>query len=66
MPEIMREIAKKQAFELIRYWTGIYNLDWKSCFDPKGDSVPPEWLANRYDEADNPEDNRFCVRCVLG
>jgi hypothetical protein len=51
-----KKTAKKQAFQLIRHWTGIYDLAWKTCFNPKGGLIPPEWFASLYDEADDPED----------
>ncbi|OJA10440.1 hypothetical protein AZE42_06188 [Rhizopogon vesiculosus] len=50
-----RIIARRRAFEFIGQRTGI-NLDWQICFNPKGDSVPPEWFASMYGEIDDPKD----------
>ncbi|KAG0700389.1 hypothetical protein DFH29DRAFT_932310 [Suillus ampliporus] len=37
--------ARTRAYELIRAWAGICTLARKECFNPKGGSVPPEWIA---------------------
>ncbi|KAG0700387.1 hypothetical protein DFH29DRAFT_1080711 [Suillus ampliporus] len=37
--------ARTRAYEFIVEWSGIYTLDTKDCFNPKGGSVPPEWIA---------------------
>ncbi|OAX35537.1 hypothetical protein K503DRAFT_785003 [Rhizopogon vinicolor AM-OR11-026] len=50
-----RIIARRRAFEFIGRRTGI-DLDWQICFNPKGDSVPPEWFASMYGEIDDPKD----------
>ncbi|KAG0696373.1 hypothetical protein DFH29DRAFT_208477 [Suillus ampliporus] len=39
------DIAMTRAYELISGFSGIYNLDRKDCFNPKGGSVPLEWIA---------------------
>ncbi|KAG1718165.1 uncharacterized protein EDB91DRAFT_1341459 [Suillus paluster] len=38
-----------QAYELIRHLAGIYNLACNFFFNPKGHSVPPEWVAAMYE-----------------
>ncbi|KAG0705303.1 hypothetical protein DFH29DRAFT_291338 [Suillus ampliporus] len=48
-------MAATRAFELILDWSGIYTLDSKDCFDPKGGSVPPEWIA-LYDGDEDEDD----------
>jgi len=51
------ETAMTRSYELLRYWSNIFTLDTKDCFNPpNGCSVPPEWIA-LFDEDD--EDDEF-------
>jgi hypothetical protein len=49
------DTAMTRGFELVRHWTGIYNLDGQDCFNPKGGYVPPEWFA-LFDDDDEDEE----------
>ncbi|KAJ8588154.1 hypothetical protein M405DRAFT_820231 [Rhizopogon salebrosus TDB-379] len=60
-----RKTAIRRAYELIGHLTGIPDLARKTCFNPKGDSVPPEWFASLYDEADDPEDMETVIVFAL-
>ncbi|KAG1737082.1 uncharacterized protein EDB91DRAFT_1083121 [Suillus paluster] len=43
------DVATTRAYEYISAWSGIHDLGQKDCFNPKGGSVPPEWIA-LYDD----------------
>lgn len=44
-----------RAYGLLRDWLCVYSLDRQYCFNPKGDSVPPEWFEGVNDD-EPPED----------
>ncbi|KAG1748940.1 uncharacterized protein EDB91DRAFT_1111526 [Suillus paluster] len=53
-------MAATRAFELLLDWSGIFTLDSKDCFNPKGGSVPPEWIAlYDGDEDDDEADDEY-------
>ncbi|OAX34278.1 hypothetical protein K503DRAFT_869021 [Rhizopogon vinicolor AM-OR11-026] len=47
--------AMQRGYELLRDWLCIYSLDRQYCFNPKGSSVPPEWIEGVNDD-EPPED----------
>ncbi|OJA10754.1 hypothetical protein AZE42_04255 [Rhizopogon vesiculosus] len=42
--------AMQRGYELLRDWLCIYSLDRQYCFNPKGSSVPPEWIEGVNDD----------------
>ncbi|KAG1770581.1 hypothetical protein EV702DRAFT_1049307 [Suillus placidus] len=38
----------KRYYQFIVDSTPIKDMGWKRCFNPKGDSVPPEWITGSH------------------
>ncbi|KAG0705827.1 hypothetical protein DFH29DRAFT_905015 [Suillus ampliporus] len=47
------DVAMTRAFEFIREWPSMYTLERKTCFNPKGGSVPPKWFTRYHDDEDD-------------